>query len=134
MQNTLFPLKVPYGRPSAREWLLDHLARAGPTPKSAVIAAFQAYAWAILPKQAKKRLEQAFHRAKVRGLVTGDKAGWQGPSVWRLCEPDEVPRLWLRRPGREWRPGRLRMVASPGGLWHFDYDRPRGCSPARRGG
>src|SRR2546421_262729 len=121
MQPDMLALKVRHGRrPSARDWLLDHLARAGPTPKWKVIAAFQAYAWAVPPKQAKKRLEQAFHRAKVRGLVTGDKLGWQAPSVWRLTAPGEVPRLWLRRPGREWRPRNLRMVRRPGGFY-FDY-------------
>jgi hypothetical protein len=121
-------LKVAFGRASAREWLLAHLASRGPMPKHAVVGAYLAYCSAHPPKQARKRLEEAFQRAKVRGLVTGDKAGWQGPSVWRLCEPGEVPRLWLRRPGREWRPARLRMVAQPGGSWHYDYSWPKGCS------
>jgi hypothetical protein len=128
MQPDLLALKVRYGRNSAREWLLHWLGTHGPTPKHAVVAAYLAYCHAHPPKQARKRLEEAFQRAKVRGLVTGDKAGWQGPSIWRLCAPGELPRLWLRRPGRVWRPGRLRMVAGRGGLWHFDYGMPRGSS------
>jgi hypothetical protein len=125
--HDLLALKVALGRASARGWLLHWLATHGPTPKHAVVAAYQAYCPAH-PKQARKRLEEAFQRAKRRGLVTGDKAGWQGPSVWRLCAPGEVPRLWLRRPGNEWRPARLRMVAGRGGSWHFDYGWPKGCS------
>ena len=93
-----------------------------------MIAAYWAYCKAHPPKQARKRLEQAFHRAKVRGLVTGDKLGWQAPSTWRLAAPGEVPRLWLRRPGNEWRPRNLRVVRRSGGFY-FDYGWPRGCRP-----
>jgi hypothetical protein len=128
MQIELLATKVKYGRASAREWLLWWLATHGPTPKHAVVAAYRQYCWAVPAQQAKKRLEQAFHRAKLAGLVTGDKAGWQGPSVWRLCEPGEQPRLWLRRPGNEWRPRNLRMVWQPNGGFHFDYPWPKGCS------
>jgi hypothetical protein len=129
MQPDLLASKVKSGRASAREWLLLRLAEHGPTPKHAVVAAYRQYCWAVPAKQAKKRLEQAFHRAKLAGLLTGDKTQWQGPSVWRLCEPGEQPRLWLRRPGNEWRPRNLRRVTRPGGLWHYDYGPPAGSGP-----
>lgn len=133
-----FPsLKVQHGRASARDWLIHWLAANGPAAKRVVIAAYLRYCHAHPPKQARKRLEEAFQRAKRGGLVTGDKTEWQGPSIWRLCEPGEVPRLWLRRsPEAASRPYPKRRRYLPGfqlspvtgeRLWHFDYGPPRGC-------
>lgn len=133
MQTDLRALKVKYGRASARDWLLHWLAARGPTPKRVVVEVYLAYCHAHPPRQARKRIEQAFHRAKLAGYVTGDKAEWQGPSVWRLCAPGEQPRLWLRRPGNEQRPRNLRMVRQSGGGFYFDYGWPRGCSRPQSG-
>jgi hypothetical protein len=63
---------VRQGRVSARDWLIHWLAEHGPTAKHEVVAAFCRYCWAVPTKQAKKRLEQAFQRAKRRCRVTGD--------------------------------------------------------------
>jgi hypothetical protein len=87
-----------------REWLLAHLARSGPQPKRAVVAAWR--------RQCSGRplnsLEVAFSRAKQLGLVTGEVLDFQGPSVWRLADPGEEPFIWSRWRGR---PRSVRQVS-----------------------